>query len=111
MAIRVTCEECSQSIKVAEELAGRRVKCRCGAKIDVPAESDDEPELRGLPPRRAAASRKPRGQSGPAFRVNLSPQFFKNLVRLAVAAVVCVVGFYVIRFGTDVATMAISTKK
>jgi hypothetical protein len=87
------------------------VKCRCGAKIAVPAESDDEPEFRSLPPRRATASRKPRGKSGPAFRLNLSPKFFKNLLKLAIAAVVCVGVFYVIKFGTDVATMAISTKK
>jgi len=45
MAIRITCESCGASLKGAEELAGKKVKCpKCGAVITAPSPTA-EPEV------------------------------------------------------------------
>lgn len=36
MSIRVTCPTCEESLKVADETAGKRVRCLCGATLRVP---------------------------------------------------------------------------
>ncbi len=60
MAIEIQCDQCQQSYKVGDNLAGRKVKCRnCGAPIVVPQKKADGVEDEGgampLPGRRSDA--------------------------------------------------------
>ncbi len=110
MPIAVSCDECGQALKVSDEMAGRRVRCRCGAKVAVPG-GDDEAEFAALSPRRTAAARKPRGKSSRGSGFSLSPRLLKSLLWVAVAAVVCVIAAYAIQWGTDIVTLASSMKK
>jgi predicted Zn finger-like uncharacterized protein len=42
MPISVTCPECSSTYRVADEAAGKAIKCKkCGARVPVPAEGDE----------------------------------------------------------------------
>ena len=110
MPIAVSCDECGQALKVSDEMAGRRVRCRCGAKVAVPG-GDDEAEFAALSPRRTAAARKPRGKSSGGSGFSLSPRLLKSLLWVAVAAVVCVIAAYAIQWGTDIVTLGSSMKK
>jgi HEAT repeat protein len=63
MAIRVTCPECDKSIQVADNLAGRRVKCpQCATLVSIPsADEEDIPVLEDIeeePPVPAKAPKK-----------------------------------------------------
>src|SRR6185369_3204426 len=43
---KVTCDSCGKQYKWSEQLAGKRVKCKCGAKFTVPAALENaEPDL------------------------------------------------------------------
>jgi HEAT repeat protein/S1-C subfamily serine protease len=63
MAIRVTCPECDKQLQLANNLAGRRIKCpQCAALVSVPsADEDDLPVLEALDeaPAPAKATKKP----------------------------------------------------
>lgn len=111
MAIRVTCEACGHLIRAADQSAGRCVKCRCGAKVAVPATADDELEELPMAPRRTSPGRKRRGKSGHSFRLSFSPRLFKNLLRLAIAAAVCVLVGYAIKWGMSAADMVVAMRK
>lgn len=39
MAISIQCPQCSRSYQVGDELAGKRVQCKCGQKLTVPTPS------------------------------------------------------------------------
>jgi predicted Zn finger-like uncharacterized protein len=42
MPISVTCPECNSTYRVADEAAGKAIKCKkCGARVPVPAGSDE----------------------------------------------------------------------
>ena len=110
MPIAVSCDECGQALKVSNEMAGRRVKCRCGAKVTVPG-GDEEAEFAALSPRRTAAARKPRGKSSRGSGFSLSPRLLKSVLWVAVAAVVCTIAAYAIQWGTEIVTLASSMKK
>lgn len=69
MAIKVTCDECSESFSVKDEAAGKRIKCKaCGAAVSVPVKGDDDDWLDEVAPARPAAPR--RGPARPAPRAS-----------------------------------------
>ena len=48
MAISIQCAQCGQTYKVRDDLAGKRVECKCGQALAVPQPSPD-PEAGALP--------------------------------------------------------------
>ncbi|MBY0228146.1 MAG: hypothetical protein K2W96_02580 [Gemmataceae bacterium] len=62
MSIEFSCPECDRSLKVKDELAGRRVKCPgCQSALTVPAEEEDEaPPPKKKPAVKPAPSRRPK---------------------------------------------------
>ncbi len=67
---KFSCEACARTYSWKPELAGKRVKCKCGQPLSVPAgnpAADDAPEgFEGLMPAGDHAAAVPAKQSGPA---------------------------------------------
>jgi dienelactone hydrolase len=66
MSIRLTCDECSATLTVGSQHAGKLAKCKaCGAKIRIPADSDDSD---GIPLSRSSPAPEPDQIAPPSVR-------------------------------------------
>ena len=53
MPIRITCPDCKTSMRLSDDLRGKRVRCKnCKTTFRIPASKDDEDPDEGPPPRR-----------------------------------------------------------
>jgi hypothetical protein len=76
VAARITCDGCKKTYAWKPELAGKRVKCKCGHTIQVPAAQEPPPDEDGMydlapseepvKPKRSPAHPPPPGLSAPA---------------------------------------------
>ena len=84
MPLAVQCPECSAQYRLADELAGRIVRCKCGQRFLVEVDESDQLQstsvveqqrLNSAPQRAAPPQNRPRPQSKPGPQFTPAPQF------------------------------------
>ena len=61
MSIEVTCDDCGREFRVAETSAGKKIRCKCGAPVRVPADDGEDYE-EVAPVRRSGSGRRPKSK-------------------------------------------------